>query len=97
MRPTHDPEGAEISHLLAACELAGKAVLEVGCGDGKLTTQIADLPRKIVGIDPEISDLQIANRERLLSAPHISFIQTIGESLPLPPQSFDVAIFACSL
>ena len=97
MRPLRDPEGAELSHLLAACDLTGRRVLEVGCGDGKFTRQYADLPGQVVGIDPVISDLQIAIQEPALSSSRVGFLQTMGENLPFPRHSFDIAIFACSL
>jgi ubiquinone/menaquinone biosynthesis C-methylase UbiE len=77
------------------CELAGKDVLEIGCGDGKFTRQYAEIARRIVGIDPEIFDLYEAmNNKR---PPNSFFIQSKGEQLPFPPQVIDIVIFASSL
>jgi len=97
MRPIRDPEGAELSHLLSVCDLAGSRVLEVGCGDGKFTRQFAHLPSQVVGIDPVISDLRTAMQEPTISSSRVSFLQTMGENLPFPRNTFDIAIFACSL
>ncbi|HEX9090504.1 MAG TPA: class I SAM-dependent methyltransferase, partial [Anaerolineales bacterium] len=83
--------------LLAVCDLTGSHVLEVGCGDGKFTRQYAHLPRKVVGIDPVISDLQLAVQEPALSSSRVRFVQTMGENLPFPRHTFDITIFACSL
>jgi ubiquinone/menaquinone biosynthesis C-methylase UbiE len=95
MKPLRDPEGNELSHLVTVCELADKDILEVGCGDGKFTRQYAKIPRRIVGIDPEISDLHEAmNNKR---PPNSFFIQSKGEQLPFPPQVIDIVIFASSL
>jgi ubiquinone/menaquinone biosynthesis C-methylase UbiE len=95
MKPLRDPEGAELSHLVTTYELAGKDVVEIGCGDGKFTRQYAEIPRRIVGIDPEISDLhEVMNNKRPANS---FFIQSEGELLPFPPQFFDIVIFASSL
>ena len=95
MKALRDPEGAEFSHLVKACELAGKVILEIGCGDGKFTRQYAGIPRKIIGIDPEISDLHGAKENK--GGSNLFFTQSIGENLPFPSQVFDIVIFASSL
>ena len=95
MKAVRDPEGAEFSHLVKACELAGKVILEIGCGDGKFTRQYAAIPRKIIGIDPEISDLYEAKGKK--GSSNSFFIQSMGENLPFPSQVFDIVIFASSL
>ena len=97
MNPLHDPEGAELSHLVAACLPTGRDLLEIGCGAGTLTWQYAGLPRKVVGIDPAGSLLHLAKSAGPAPLPHVSFIQAKGEALPFPSQAFDVALFASSL
>ncbi len=97
MRPQRDPEGAELSHLVAACQPSAKAILEIGSGAGKLTWQYAALPRQVVGIDPVASELRLAQGTAPAAARHVSFIQAVGENLPFRPQAFDVALFASSL
>src|SRR4030042_2027104 len=97
MKALRDPEGAELNHLIKACELAGKRVLEIGCGDGKFIRQYASMPRRLVGIDPGLADLNTAknNKSTFPNPPH--FIQAVGEGIPFPAQSFDIVIFASSL
>jgi ubiquinone/menaquinone biosynthesis C-methylase UbiE len=97
MKTLRDPEGAEISHLIAACELAGKKVLEIGCGEGKLTRQYTGMPRILVGIDPNITDLRTAKNEIGGASFHLHIIQAIGEKLPFPSNTFDIVILASSL
>ena len=97
VRPIHDPEGAELSHLLAACELKDKHILEIGIGDGKLMRQYAWMPIRTVGIDPVPSDLQLARQEAEKQALGVCLVQAMGEKLPFPAQEFDIALFACSL
>jgi len=48
-----DPQGREIRALLqVAGEFDGKHVLEIGCGDGRLTWRYAQRAASVVGIDP---------------------------------------------
>lgn len=64
MKALRDPEGVEVSRLLAASQIPGKRVLEIGCGSGKLTWLYAGLPRQVVGIDPVASELRQAKADR---------------------------------
>lgn len=95
MKPIRDPERAELNHLVAACPLTGKKVLEIGCGDGTFIAQYAGMVHRVVGIDPQLSDVLVARRKARSSAS--LFIQGEGEGLPFPSQVFDIAIFTSSL
>ncbi|MGE5123661.1 MAG: class I SAM-dependent methyltransferase [Acidobacteriaceae bacterium] len=97
MRPVRDPEGEELKHLLSACRLKGKDVLEIGIGDGLLMRQYAAEPRMTFGIDPEASDLQVARQEAETQCQRVCLTTARGEKLPFPSQKFDIALFACSL
>lgn len=96
MKPLLDPEGAELEHLIAACELSGAAVLEIGCGNGSLTWQYASLPALVIGIDPKVTDLHEARNRRQASLSNVYFTQAIGEALPFQFQVFDVVLFSSS-
>lgn len=68
---------------LAALTLAGDdRVLDVGCGDGKVTVQIARrLPRgRLLGIDPSHHMIDYAHRH--LSAPNLAFAVADVRALP---------------
>ncbi len=95
MASERDPEGNELSHLMKAYPISGKAVLEIGCGDGKLTRQYSSLPGYLIGIDPCMADLQAAQIKR--SPGRLHFIQAMGERLPFTDREFDLVIFASSL
>lgn len=95
MRPLRDPEGAELKHLIGACDLAGKRVVEIGSGDGRFIRQYNGLIRCVVGIDPVFDDLHEAVKTINNSNSH--FIQAEGEQLPFPDSIFDIALFASSL
>jgi 2-polyprenyl-3-methyl-5-hydroxy-6-metoxy-1,4-benzoquinol methylase len=51
---TMDPENRESEALFRLSGgFADASVLEIGCGDGRLTWQIAPQARRVVGIDPK--------------------------------------------
>lgn len=95
MKPLRDPEQAELKHLLAACEMTGKAILDIGCGDGDFTRQYTHLTRRTVGIEPLASELMIARKKA--RSGRTFFLQGKGQYLPFSDQAFDFVLFTCSL
>jgi ubiquinone/menaquinone biosynthesis C-methylase UbiE len=93
-----DPEGIETAHLRDFAPLTGARVLEVGCGDGRLTWRYAEAARRVTGIDPDAEELAIASCE---CPPHlcsrVTLTQAQAGALPFPRESFDVAVLAWSL
>lgn len=93
-----DPERAEIRTLLRSVPLRGVRVLEVGCGDGRLTRRILGAARHLEAIDAD-RDQIIRAREftsRLLRR-RVRYEVGSAESLPFGPRSFDVVLFSWSL
>ena len=93
-----DPEGAEIKYLHDVVDLADARVLEIGCGDGRLTGHYAAAAKDVIGTDPNAGRLAVAHRERLPALPaNLTFAQARAEALPFPGERFDLAILAWSL
>ncbi len=93
-----DPEGAEMATLDGMISLRGRRVLEIGCGDGRLTVELARRSRRVEAIDPD--RLAIAGGRRILPAnlkARVRFHVGQGESLPFADRSFDVAVMSRSL
>ena len=93
-----DPERLEVRILLRHAPLRGARVLEVGCGDGRLTRRIAGVVQSLVGVDPDTG--QIERAKRLLPARvrgKIEFQVGHAETLRFPGQSFQAVIFSWSL
>lgn len=74
----------------------GKTALEVGCGGGILSEQIARMGFNVTGIDPSEPSLQIAARHAKASGLRINYQKGMGEALPCPDNSADI-VFCCDV
>jgi len=55
-----DPEGNETFTLHEMVDFKDRLVLEVGCGDGRLTWRYADKAAHVTGIDPLDEEVETA-------------------------------------
>jgi ubiquinone/menaquinone biosynthesis C-methylase UbiE len=93
-----DPEGHETRVLHELCDFGGKDVLEIGCGDGRLTWRFADVARSVLGLDLNeewIARAIAATPEHLEQVVHFQVANIV--TAQLPEESFDVAILSWSL
>ena len=91
-----DPDGVELAALEQLVDLRGRRVLEVGCGDGRLTFRYATLAASVLGIDPDRSAIETARRERPPEfARRVRF--RVARTVAPPRRRFDVALFSWSL
>ena len=97
MRVQRDPEGSEAFNLLHACQITGKDILEIGCGEGWLTWQYAKTAGRVIGVDPGISDLQKAKTSQKVKGINIQLVACMGEGLPFPADFFDIAVYSNTL
>lgn len=75
---------------------AGKTALDVGCGGGILSEEIAAAGFDTTGIDPSAAALGNAMRHAGTSGLKISYVRGTGERLPFRTATFDVA-FCCDV
>jgi 2-polyprenyl-3-methyl-5-hydroxy-6-metoxy-1,4-benzoquinol methylase len=94
MALTEDPEGNEARALSRMVpSFAGLRVLEIGCGDGRVTRYFAADALSVVAIDPDADAIEAVKADW----PAVD-ARAIGVAdLELPPRSIDVAIFSWSL
>jgi ubiquinone/menaquinone biosynthesis C-methylase UbiE len=73
-------------------------VLEVGCGEGRLTWRYASSARQVIGIDPDRDALRVTFYD-MPSALRKSTILACasGLNLPFSHETFDIALLAWSL
>jgi 2-polyprenyl-3-methyl-5-hydroxy-6-metoxy-1,4-benzoquinol methylase len=93
-----DPEGNETRAIHALVDFRGKDILEIGCGDGRLTWRYADFGSTVVGLDPFESDIEQAQR----NTPHrlrsrVRFQCGDALTVDFDPESFDVIVFGRSI
>ena len=68
------------------------SVLEVGCGGGLLSEEIAKLGFRTTGIDPSESSLNTAIQHSKENNLEIKYVPGSGENLPFTNNSFDVVL-----
>jgi ubiquinone/menaquinone biosynthesis C-methylase UbiE len=73
--------------LRLAGDVAGKRILDVGCGEGRFMRMLAQRGARAVGIDPTL-ELVAAARDRG-SGP---VLRASGETIPLATSSIDLAV-----
>src|SRR5215210_6531581 len=95
---TADPEGAETAALARVAPMDGLRVLELGCGDGRLTFRYADAAASVLAVDPDADEIASA-RAALPKwlAGTVSFAVSGAAEVEAPPASFDLALFSWSL
>ena len=79
--------------IFQAANTGNKKVLEIGCGNGRITALIASKPKALVAIDPDNNEINTARRR----VPGVDFQVGSGEKLIFPNESFDLVVFTLSL
>jgi len=88
-----DRDCITLSKILQFADLRNQEVLEIGCGDGRITTQLVGKAKRIVAIDPDPAIIAEAKKNMEGVDLHIGS----GEYLEFPSESFDVILFTLSL
>ena len=92
-----DSERNETKYLHKFAAFADQHVLEIGCGEGRLTWQYARESRSIVGIDLDADALRVATIDRPSDLENkVHFSRAMSEQLPFSKETFDIVILAWS-
>lgn len=95
-----DPEEGETHALLDMVNFSGKHVLEIGCGDGRLTWRYADQAAHVTAIEPSAEQVALA-KDNLPSHPQgrVEFKVASLEDFAANSKSsiFDLVILSYSL
>jgi 2-polyprenyl-3-methyl-5-hydroxy-6-metoxy-1,4-benzoquinol methylase len=93
-----DPDGVELETICGLVELDGKRVVDVGCGDGRLSFACATAGAEVFGFDPDEEAIELARAETPETVrKSIRFEVADGADIDLPRRKFDLALFSWSL
>ncbi len=94
----HDPEGVEKQVLHGLIDFKNGDILEVGCGEGRMTWLYADIAASVLGIDPDddaISTAREQTPEHLQNKVEFRVADIVGDELD--EDAFDVGVLAWSI
>jgi len=93
-----DPEGVHLAALKRLGDFRHQRVLELGCGDGRLTIGIASDAAGVLAFDPDGGLIDKARRTLPGDlADRIDYRVASGKQIEIAPGSFDLALFSWSL
>lgn len=72
--------------------VAGKQLLDVGCGDGSLSVRLAQSGADVTGVDTDPRMLAAACRRAEDAASHIVLVTGDAQTLPFADSSFDIVL-----
>jgi ubiquinone/menaquinone biosynthesis C-methylase UbiE len=75
--------------------VAGLNVLDVGCGGGRLTRQLAERGANALGVEPD--PIQAEKNRAAVVMPGLSFVEASGQALPFEDNFMDGVFFSYSL
>ena len=80
-KPLHDINPLRLGYIDRHAGLAGKTVLDVGCGGGILSESMAGLNANVTGIDLSDKALQVAKLHLLESGKQVNYRKIAVEEL----------------
>ncbi len=75
--------------------VAGLNVVDVGCGGGRITRQLAERGAKVLGVEPD--PIQAEKNRAAEAMPGLSFVEAPGQALPVDDDFMDGVFFSYSL
>ena len=91
----HLGECADSAAVAALTPVAGLTIVDVGCGVGKSSRELAAQGARVIGVEPD--PIQAAKNCEAERAQGVAFVEARAESLPLESGSADGVIFLRSL
>ncbi len=94
-RRTDLGERSDVAAVLALIPVAGLALVDVGCGAGKNSRELAEAGATVLAVEPD--PIQAAKNRDCAPAPGVTFIEARAERLAAESGSVDGVVFFRSL
>ena len=93
-----DPDHIEITAIRALVGVAGCRVVEIGCGDGRITFEYAASARSVLAFDSDEEAIRTARTDTPAELrSKVRFEIADAAQIELPTGEFDLALFSWSL
>ena len=90
-KPLHQINPLRLNWIRENAELAGKRVIDIGCGGGILSESMAEAGAEVTGIDKAGAALTVAKLHKVESGVDVNYVETTAEEIAAEqPESFDV-------
>lgn len=90
-RPLHEINPLRLEWINKQCPIAGKKIIDIGCGGGILAERMAASGAHVTGIDMAPSPLQVARLHLLESGQQVEYLQITAEGMAdKHPGQFDI-------
>ncbi|AJY71379.1 SAM-dependent methyltransferase [Geobacter sulfurreducens] len=89
-----DPTNQYIATIISQCDGSGKEILEIGCGKGRITRDLAKHAKRVVATDPDAAALEKARAT--ITADNVEFMHAPTGMPDFPAETFDMVIYTLS-
>ena len=94
----YPPPGMEVRLIERYARIRGSRLLEIGCGDGRLTREVAPFVSSVVAFEPDREKVATAKQVAAVEGlTNVSFRVGAAERLRVGGGPFDIALFSWSL